>query len=104
MSLLIVCSWWIKPAAAFRDGIIDEAARGITADQHGAYAIILKSDEEYEMGEGGLIRYFTSNKDPGVFKLLNTISSSVRGVVRVLRSWRLHSLLAPAGGIRYDGL
>lgn len=96
--------WWIKSAAAFRDGIIDATAWGITADQYGAYAILLRHDEEYEMSEGGLIRYFSSNKDPGVFKLANTIASDVRGVIRLLRSWRLHSRLAPAGGIRYDGL
>ena len=97
-------SWWIKSAAAFRDGIIDGTGRGITADENGAYAIIIRCDEEDGSGKGENIRYFAPSKDPGIFRLTNTIASSVRGVIRVLRSWRLHSPMAPAGGLRYDGL
>lgn len=97
-------SWWIKAAAAFRDGIIDETSCGITADEHGAYAIVLKGMEESTTGIDGLIRYSTSGSDPGVLKLTKTILSNVRGVVRVLRSWKLQSPLAPVAGLRYDGL
>lgn len=97
-------SWWIKAAAAFRDGIIDETSWGITADEHGAYAIVIKGNEESTTATDGLIRYSTSGSDPGVIKLTRTILSNVRGVVRVLRSWKLQSPLAPVAGLRYDGL
>ena len=96
--------WWIKAAAAFRDGIIDETGEGITANEHGAYAIVMKNNEETWTTKEGLVRYLPSGVGAGVFKLINTITSDVRGVVRVLRSWKLQSPLAPAAGLRYDGL
>lgn len=96
--------WWIKAAAAFRDGIIDQTSDGITANQHGAYAIVMKNHEETMTAKEGLVRYLPSSFDPGIFKLISTIRSEVRSVVRVLRSWKLKSPLAPVSGLRYDGL
>ncbi|MCJ1468545.1 hypothetical protein MMC07_007174 [Pseudocyphellaria aurata] len=97
-------SWWITAAAAFRDGIIDETSLGITANEHRAFAIVLTGKEEFMTDTDGLIRYSTSGSDPGVFKLTKTVLGHVRGVVRVLRSWKLKSPLAPVAGLRYDGL
>lgn len=97
-------SWWIKAAAAFRDGVIDETSWGITADEHGAYAIVIKGNEESMTATDGLIRYSTSGSDPGVTKLTKSVLGHVRGVVRILRSWKLQSPLAPVAGLRYDGL
>lgn len=97
-------SWWIKAAAAFRDGIIDDRGQGIIADKSGAYAIVMQDDQETLTTTDGLTRYSTTGADPGVFKLTNTIMSDVRGVVRVLRSWKLRSKIAPVAGLRYDGL
>lgn len=97
-------SWWIKAAAAFRDGIIDETSWGITADKYAAYAIVIRGNEETMTATDGLIRYSTSGSDPGVIKLTKNILDHVRGVVRVLRSWKLQSPQAPVAGLRYDGL
>ena len=52
----------------------------------------------------GILRYAAPSRDVGVFKLMNTISSSERAAVRVLRSYKLDSPIAPIGGLRYDGL
>lgn len=48
--------------------------------------------------------YTPNPDDSGLFKLMATINGEQRKTVRVLRSWKLQSSLAPAAGIRYDGL
>ena len=95
-------SWWIRRAAAHRDGIIDGSPHGITADKDGAYAILMTGEEELETGTDNLVKYRTSKFDPGCFKLMENLSS--RQVVRVLRSWRMSSKWKPKAGLRYDGL
>ena len=95
-------SWWIKRAAAYRDGIIDGSVHGITADKDGAYAILMMSEEELETSTHDLVKYRTSQSDPGCFKLMENLRS--RQVVRVLRSWRMSSKWKPKAGLRYDGL
>lgn len=99
-------SWWLKPAAAYRDGIIDETAHGITADEHGAYAIVLTGSCETDLGRERDIRYMAAVDDPGVWRLTKTMlrEDAEEKVVRVLRSWRLRSKIAPRAGLRYDGL
>lgn len=99
-------SWWLKPAAAYRDGIIDETAHGITADEHGAYAIVLTGSCETDLGRERDIRYKAEADDPGVWRLTKTMlrEDPEEKVVRVLRSWRLRSKIAPKAGLRYDGL
>lgn len=99
-------SWWLKPAAAYRDGIIDETAHGITADEHGAYAIVLTGSCETDLGRERDIRYMAAVDDPGVWRLTKTMlrEDPEEKVVRVLRSWRLRSKIAPKAGLRYDGL
>lgn len=42
--------------------------------------------------------------DLGLYKLMATINGEQRKTVRVLRSWKLQSSIAPAAGLRYDGL
>ena len=95
-------SWWIKRAAADRDGIIDGSAQGITADRDGAHAILMTGEEELETSTENLVKYRTSQMDPGCFKLMKNLSS--RQPVRVLRSWRMSSKWKPKAGLRYDGL
>ncbi len=99
-------SWWLKPAAAYRDGIIDETSHSITADQNGAYAIVLTGSCETDLGREREIRYQAAVDDPGVFKLTKTMlrADPDEKVVRVLRSWKLRSKVAPKAGLRYDGL
>ena len=99
-------SWWLKPAAAYRDGIIDETSHGITANENGAYAIVLTGSCETDLKRDSEIRYKATIDDPGVFKLTKTMlrEDPEEKVVRVLRSWKLRSKNAPKAGLRYDGL
>ncbi len=106
-----MASWWIKPAAAFRDGIIDEQHGSITADGYGVYAIRLDDDQEsegrfWEREVEGVERMTTRYKapadEPGLLKLTKAVLS--RDPIRVLRSGTLKSEWAPKAGLRYDGL
>lgn len=102
----ILNSWWLKPAAAYRDGIVDETSHGITANENGAYAIVLTGSCEIDLGRDGEITYKAAVSDPGVFRLTKTMlrADPEEKVVRVLRSWKLRSKIAPKAGLRYDGL
>ena len=62
----------------------------------------MTDDEEVETSEENVFRYRASYRDPGCLQLMKNVHS--RGLVRVLRSWRLFSRLAPRAGLRYDGL
>lgn len=66
--------------------------------------MILKKGEEIQIGGCGLSRYTTSGVDREALKLSKPMIGDRRGVIRVLRSSKLRSALAPAAGIRYDGL
>lgn len=104
MRLTSICSWWLKPAAAYRDGIIDRTAHAITADENRAYAIVVNGSRELDMKPNGTFVYHAALDDPGALKLTKTMTSDTEKVVRVLRSWKLRSKLAPKAGLRYDGL
>jgi hypothetical protein len=97
-----VGQWWIKAAAACRDGIIHNSTDGITADANGAYAILMTGDEEIVTYEANITIYRAQHRDRGVFKLMKNLTS--QRLVRVLRTWRLKSRFSPKAGIRYDGL
>ncbi len=88
-----------------RDGIIGTASKLITADLNGVYAIILNEGEECQIRENVLTCYTTWAKYGSVLK---SSKGGMMGegshVVRVLRSAKLRSPLAPVAGIRYDGL
>lgn len=96
--------WWIKTIAAVRDGIIGPASKAITADKDGAYAMILKNGEETHLGEHGLTRFTSSGVDRDILQLAKPMTGDRRGTVRILRSCKLRSPLAPTAGLRYDGL
>lgn len=97
-------SWWLKPAAAYRDGIIDKNTFPITADDNVAYAIVVSGEREKELQPNGRFKYHASLDDPGALKLSRTMTTDTPKIVRVLRSWKLRSPLAPKAGLRYDGL
>jgi hypothetical protein len=90
---------------AFRDGIIDAASinGGITYDAHGAYAIVLRSDEEINAPTPHSFTYRCKQNDPGIWRLTMP-QPREKTRVRVLRSHALSSLWAPVAGIRYDGV
>ena len=127
-------SWWLKPAAAFRDGMIDNQHYSIIADEFGAYAIHMEGNQESSVTTemtireccgppGGksqkstglekwshnidsvdrqITRFTPREDDPGIAKLRK--ESLTRNAVRVLRSAKMTSPLAPKAGLRYDGL
>ena len=97
-------SWWLKPAAAFRDGIIDGTSHAITADDRHAYAIILNRNQAEELDREGHVRYHAAINDAVVWKLVRPDMSDMDKAVRVLRSCKLRSKMAPKAGLRYDGL
>ncbi|KAL6720512.1 hypothetical protein ACLMJK_002436 [Lecanora helva] len=99
-----VGDWWLKPAAAYRDGIIDHTSHAITADHNGAYAIVVNGSKEENLQPDGTFTYHASLSDPGALKLTKTMTTDTEKIVRVLRSWKLRSKLAPKAGLRYDGL
>ncbi|KAL9100742.1 MAG: hypothetical protein Q9187_009329 [Circinaria calcarea] len=68
-------NWWIEPAAAYRDGIIHGSMHGITADQTFAYAIVMTENEEVDDRGEDTIKYRASQTDPGVFRLMNNVTS-----------------------------
>ena len=100
---MITCSssWWINLPSAYRDGIIHCSIKGITADDLGAYAIVMTDNQAIDDTEGSTT-YVASSTDNGRFKLTKNMTD--HNLVRVLRTFRLNSKLAPEGGVRYDGL
>ena len=83
--------------------MIDESLVGITADETGAYAIVMINGQEfYPSSDYDLVGYIASSKDPGVNMLRRGLLS--RHPIRLLRTSRLRSVLAPEAGVRYDGL
>ncbi|KAL9580212.1 MAG: hypothetical protein Q9203_006394 [Teloschistes exilis] len=99
-----VGDWWLNCAAACFHGIVDNVQYHITADEEVAYAIALTLDTERDSFQVESFSYAPHSSDSGIFKLMATINGEQRKVVRVLRSWKLRSPLAPSAGLRYDGL
>lgn len=97
--------WWVHPVFAFHDGIIDspDPLGGITADQEGAYAILLTNSDESSFNNADYFTYRCHAKDKGKFRLMNAILPPKQSI-RVLRSHTLRSPFAPAAGVRYEGL
>ncbi|KAI4281364.1 MAG: hypothetical protein L6R38_003759 [Xanthoria sp. 2 TBL-2021] len=98
-----VGEWWLNSTAACRAGIIDNLYYRITSDNHVAYAITMTQGTETNVTADGRSSYTPYANDPGAVKLMATIGGEQRSTIRVLRSWRLRSSLAPAAGLRYDG-
>ncbi|KAF2104593.1 hypothetical protein NA57DRAFT_70799 [Rhizodiscina lignyota] len=97
--------WWINAMLAFRDGIIDckSTDGGICVDKHGAYAILMKDDDEIASSNPHRFTYRCRPTDKGRYKLTAANFNS-RHPIRILRSHSLSSLWAPRAGVRYDGL
>ena len=91
---------------AFRDGIISSVCLdgGVCFNKTGAYAIILKGEEETikTPSSPGFV-YKPDRLDRGRYRLTSGDFYS-RSPIRVLRSHTLHSPWAPNAGLRYDGL
>ena len=59
-------------------------------------------EQEVEGVERTTFQYTPPVGEPGIPKLLKAFQT--RDPIRVLRSWKLKSPLAPKAGLRYDGL
>lgn len=64
----------------------------------------MSGSREQALKADGQFIYRAALHDPGVFKLTKTMTTNTEKIVRVLRSWKLRSDLAPKAGLRYDGL
>ncbi len=82
--------------------MLDDSNDGITANEDGAYAVVMTDDEEVDTGTEDMMLYKASSRDPGTFRLMRNITT--RASVRILRTWRMNSTRAPKAGVRYDGL
>ncbi|KAI4270493.1 MAG: hypothetical protein L6R35_006607 [Caloplaca aegaea] len=83
------------------DGIIDNPHSCVTSDEDVAYAITMTHHTETNESKDDSCSFTPRPNDPGAFKLMSTINGEQRNPVRVLRSWRLDSSLAPIAGLRY---
>ena len=97
-----MCSWWVHPIAAYRDGIIGQPGGGITTDGERAYAVLLASDEELQADDDDAIVY-----RPRPQRLSRTKLCSIKTPVRVLRGATGvggGGVFGPDIGVRYEGL
>ncbi|KAJ4373134.1 hypothetical protein N0V83_003425 [Neocucurbitaria cava] len=90
---------------AYHAGIIglESVEGGITFDQEGAYAIVLKERREVEGILEDRFTYRCPLNDKGKFKLTSATQRS-REPIRVLRSHSVNGIWGPKAGIRYEGL
>ena len=90
---------------AFYSGIIDspDPNGGISADDDGAYSILLTGHDEVAFDSAENFQYRCHPDDTGRFRLMNAIVPS-KPSIRILRSHTLHSPHGPTAGVRYDGL
>jgi hypothetical protein len=100
-----VGAWWINGLFAFKDGVINSACTngGIVHTRSGAYALVMKGDDETNAPHPSKFTYRCRFADGGRFRLTSA-DFRARYPVRVLRDHRLSSIWAPQTGIRYDGL
>ena len=87
-------------ACAHRDGIVGSAIERPTKGLYGVRALPLITGRE-EVLRDGVCKYvrFGSMSD-----MHFSLMSQVGHTTRVIRGYRLRSKLAPAAGVRYDGL
>jgi hypothetical protein len=103
--LTILYRWWINSLFAHHAGIIGKESLdgGTTFDDHGAYAVVIKEENEVDTRPDGSLRYLTSMNDRGRFRLTAATPKS-REPIRVLRSRNDNGIWGPRAGIRFDGL
>ncbi|CAO2652402.1 Nn.00g006850.m01.CDS01 [Neocucurbitaria sp. VM-36] len=98
-------TWWVNSLFAHHAGIIgpESIDGGITFDENGAYALVLKETGDVEASSEDQFTYRCRKNDKGKFRLTSASRGS-REPIRVLRSHSLNSIWGPKAGIRYEGL
>ncbi|KAI1134153.1 PUA-like domain-containing protein [Hypoxylon sp. FL0543] len=92
--------WWLNITCAERDGIVDSSFERSTKGRYGINTLPLLTGHE-EMMRPNKYKYIREGRARDMHIAL---ISQVGRQIRVLRGYRLKSILAPAAGVRYDGL
>ena len=88
--------------------MLEDPNSDIAVSDYGACAIVLARGSETENADGTSTWTCTKAdvkvglRGLGVLSLMTNMRNHTD--VRVLRHWKLRSILAPRGGVRYDGL
>ncbi|KAI1818700.1 hypothetical protein GGS20DRAFT_526551 [Poronia punctata] len=92
--------WWLNTTCAERDGIINGSQEKPTKGRYGFTALPLLTGSE-ELTGGSTVKYV---REGGMADMHIALISQVGRQIRVLRGYRLESILAPVAGLRYDGI
>ncbi|KAI1457595.1 PUA-like domain-containing protein [Annulohypoxylon moriforme] len=92
--------WWLNLTCAERDGIVASSYETPTKGRYGITALPLMTGQE-EMMRPNTYKYVREGRAADMHIAL---ISQVGRQIRVLRGYRLKSILAPQAGVRYDGL
>ncbi|KAI0902311.1 hypothetical protein F4806DRAFT_490783 [Annulohypoxylon nitens] len=92
--------WWLNITCAERDGIVASSFETPTKGRYGIMTLPLMTGQE-EMMRPNTYKYVREGRSADMHIGL---ISQVGRQIRVLRGYRLKSILAPQAGVRYDGL
>ncbi|KAI0481470.1 PUA-like domain-containing protein [Xylaria cf. heliscus] len=92
--------WWLNITCAERDGIVSSSLETPTTGCYGFTALPLLSGTE-EVIRHNTVRYVREGRTSDMHVPL---ISQVGRKIRIIRGYKLNSVLAPAAGLRYDGL
>ncbi|PSR94435.1 PUA-like domain-containing protein [Coniella lustricola] len=92
--------WWLNIGCAHRDGIVGAASEHATKGRYGIAALALLTGREEDMPDGKTLYVREGRADEMHMNLITQVGQKIR----ILRGFRLQSVLAPAAGVRYDGL
>ncbi|KAI1378214.1 hypothetical protein F4677DRAFT_412485 [Hypoxylon crocopeplum] len=92
--------WWLNITCAERDGIVTTSAETPTRGRYGITVLPLLTGRE-EMIRSNTYKYIREGRCADMHIPL---ISQVGREIRVLRGYKLKSILAPQAGVRYDGL
>ncbi|KAI2469262.1 hypothetical protein F4781DRAFT_395234 [Annulohypoxylon bovei var. microspora] len=92
--------WWLNITCAERDGIVASSFEIPTKGRYGITTLPLMTGME-EMMRPNTYKYVREGRAADMHIAL---ISQVGRQIRVLRGYRLRSILAPQAGVRYDGL
>ncbi|KAI1414694.1 PUA-like domain-containing protein [Hypoxylon sp. FL1857] len=92
--------WWLNITCAERDGMVASSFETPTKGRYGINTLPLLTGQE-EMVRANTYKYVREGRAADMHIAL---ISQVGRQIRVLRGYRLKSIVAPQAGVRYDGL
>lgn len=93
-------SWWLNIGCAHRDGIVGAASEHATKGRYGIAALALLTGREEDLPDGKSTYIREGTAEDVHMNLISQVGRKIR----ILRGFRLQSMLTPAAGVRYDGL